>query len=177
MKNKIKTLELKEICGYLPYDLKYLNCDDAIDTVDFCNVGNAVRYLQTEDRDEDDEWLQSQKITPILRPLSDLYKTITHGGKEIIPLVELAKISYPAVHNWDYVKGDNYSFSYLDNMRFHYNDEECAFFIIGYDHSIDIAFRQYQLFDYLNELKIDYRGLIDAGLAVSVYDLEENPYK
>lgn len=27
------------------------------------------------------------------------------------------------------------------------------------------------------ELKIDYRSLIHAGLAVSVYDLNTNPYK
>ena len=36
---------------------------------------------------------------------------------------------------------------------------------------------QYQLFDYMNSLFIDYRGLIDANLAISVHDLPENPYK
>jgi len=39
------------------------------------------------------------------------------------------------------------------------------------------AINQYQLFDYLHELKIDYRGLIDAGLAIDVNTLEVNPYK
>ena len=39
------------------------------------------------------------------------------------------------------------------------------------------AINQYQLFDYLHELKIDYRRLIDAGLAIDVNTLEVNPYK
>jgi hypothetical protein len=41
----------------------------------------------------------------------------------------------------------------------------------------DIFYNQYQLFDFLHELKIDYRGLIDAGLAVDCNTLEVNPYK
>ena len=31
---------------------------------------------------------------------------------------------------------------------------------------------QVAFFDYLHELKIDYRGLIDAGLAVSTHDVD-----
>jgi hypothetical protein len=43
--------------------------------------------------------------------------------------------------------------------------------------TLELKVGQLQLFDFLNELKIDYRGLIDDGVAVSVYDLEINPYK
>ena len=35
---------------------------------------------------------------------------------------------------------------------------------------------QYQLFDFLHELKIDYRWLIEAKLGISCYDLDTNPY-
>lgn len=31
--------------------------------------------------------------------------------------------------------------------------------------------------DLLHQLKFDYRGLIDAELAVSVHDLKRNPYE
>ena len=34
--------------------------------------------------------------TPILRPLSDLIKPITHNGETFIPIVELAKIAFPS---------------------------------------------------------------------------------
>ena len=33
------------------------------------------------------------------------------------------------------------------------------------------------LFDLMNRLMIDYRGLIPAGLAKSVHDLDKNPYE
>lgn len=33
------------------------------------------------------------------------------------------------------------------------------------------------LFDTFHRYHIDYRGLIDKGLAISVFDLPENPYK
>jgi hypothetical protein len=36
---------------------------------------------------------------------------------------------------------------------------------------------QVALFDYLQELKIDYRNLIDSGLAIDAGTLETNPYK
>ena len=33
------------------------------------------------------------------------------------------------------------------------------------------------MYDLLHRLHFDYRGLIDAGLAVSVHDLKQNPYE
>lgn len=37
--------------------------------------------------------------------------------------------------------------------------------------------KQRDLFDLLHRLHFDHRGLIDAGLAVSVHDLKQNPYE
>ena len=38
--------------------------------------------------------------------------------------------------------------------------------------------REYRfIIDAFNKYHIDYRGLIDKGLAISVFDLPENPYK
>ncbi|MDR1897985.1 MAG: hypothetical protein LBR10_14470 [Prevotellaceae bacterium] len=170
----MKTLELKEICGYLPYGL-YAKIEvideERIYKISSLSSNEVVVLIPIVKGVTGYSKKDLSDTIPILRPLSDLYKTITHGGKEIIPIVECAKIAYPDAH-WHLSK-----------------DGKSAFHATGYDY-IYISYchnsfsksnggiaNQYLLFDYLHELKIDYRGLIDAGLAVSVYDLEENPYK
>jgi hypothetical protein len=60
--------------------------------------------------------------------------------------------------------------------EFHFGSKAGSFFMEHRDDDFPI-YNQFVLFDYMNELKIDYRGLIYAGLAMSVYDLETNPYK
>jgi hypothetical protein len=72
--------------------------------------------------------------------------------------------------------GDNYAITDIfDNgecmLKFRYS-RTLGTFLIG----SDAPQNQYMIFDCLHELKIDYRGLIDAGLCVSCYDLEKNPY-
>jgi hypothetical protein len=66
--------------------------------------------------------------------------------------------------------------SWDTNYQFGYNEINAFFNTGGDDNNFEVK-NQYLIFDYLHELKIDYRGLIDAGLAVSVYDLETNPYE
>ena len=167
-----RKLELKDIAGYLPYRLHCINCDDIIEIIEFDNVGNLMRGIDLQDEAEDDEWVASQQYKSILRPLSDLYRTITHDGKEIVPIVDLAKISFP---NCEWEKDKNIDSAKSKNGIFFYDCYKGFYY--RYKCGISDVYNQYQLFDYLHELKIDYRGLIDAGLAVSVYDLEDNPYK
>ena len=151
-----RKLELKDIAGYFPYGLR-------------CKIGESFYDF---DLKVADNWFGCyDKVNIFLRPLSDLYKTITHNGKEIIPIVELAKITFPLCEYWKLSDERTEAFScnygrfYFENGGFCIEDEE------------RYVTNQYQLFNYLNELKIDYRGLIESGLAVSVYDLEDNPYK
>ena len=179
----MKTLQLKDIACYLPYGLKFfykriddepalLHTLDGITIEEDMNDNYDLRFLVGDDAYC---WMSdSPKILveyttswfkPILRPISDLYKPLEDGT---IPIVELAKISFPNAANWDYCKGDNYSFSDLDNVRFIYNAEENAFLILGYDSSIMFAKNQIQLFDYLSEHHFDYRGLIEKGLAIDI---------
>jgi hypothetical protein len=145
----MRTLELKDICGYLPHGLYCLNCDDMIEEIEFDNVGNLMRGIDLQDEAEDDEWVASQQYKPVLRPLSDLYRTIIHTGKEIIPIMGIRKII---------------------------NDFEYDFLDIKEELNVDRS-TLIDLFDFLNELKIDYRQLLDNELAVSVYDIKVNPYK
>lgn len=88
----MRTLELKDICGYLPYGLKFLSdyfstpheivsIDLTDNTADFSNnCGYTNKSLG--------------EVKPILRPMSDLTKEIRqncyNNSKPFIPIVELA---------------------------------------------------------------------------------------
>jgi hypothetical protein len=169
----MRNLELKEIVAYIPYKIMGYEASGHI-----CWFNS--KELATMDL---------SGYLPILRPLSNLYKTITHNGKEIVPIVELAKIAYCGM-KWTLSENFAVSFNGRIEIRFMFIKEVNSFVINDNEDYFDgqtddrynfgresSVFNQVQLFDYLNELKIDYRGLIDAGLAVSVYDLKVNPYK
>jgi hypothetical protein len=160
----MKTLELKDIAGYLPYDLYAVTDRTGGVHLVYCARKEKLYIENYEARGINIEFCKA-----ILRPLSDLYKPIIHNGKEIIPIVECAKIFMPN-RNWRLYFGNAV---YGDSI-FGFNDRG---FFFEYDDVCKNVDNQYQLFDFLHELKIDYRGLIDAGVAVSVYDLENNPYK
>jgi hypothetical protein len=185
----MKTLELKDIVGYLPYGLKLLYpfkgsnriCD--IEQMKKLCVRGGIGFVAVE------RWENGAinelhpylyEIKPILRPLSDLYKPIIHNGKEIIPIVECAKIA--GFKDCTEVLKPNRIGEYIvlseeGHFGFAYLSKDYAFAAkCGLFHKETVK-NQAQLFDFFHELKIDYRGLIDAGLAVSVSDLENNPYK
>lgn len=109
---------------------------------------------------------------PVLRPMSDLCEEITdqgyNEGKPFVPLIELTKAGVP---KYDYYK-------FLDacgivecNMQ---NSNDINH-LVYYSHSPHAC--SYMEIDLLHRLHLDYRGLIDAGLAVSVHDLPTNPYE
>jgi hypothetical protein len=170
-----RKLEEKDFVGYIPNSvyLHYLKNDEFEIRLIVLFDRNAG-YFQTDMCLFRDIVYEKHLPKLVLRPLSDLYRTITHNGKDIVPMVELAKIC------------SNIYFEncYLSNGRevvkakyaeFWYNKNACAFRITSEE--INYVNNQYQLFDYLHELKIDYRGLIDSGLAIDANTLENNPYK
>ena len=184
-----RKLELHEIAGYLPYGLGIK-----------CNITKAhtlfgyykTFYQQWEEwavvNDPDEENQTSNvlfdDIAPILRPLSDLYKPITHNGEEIVPIVELAKRAFNFnVNDWNMVIDANSNFyRSVYFVREKTIQKEIIYFWYdkaGYFAINNSVFHtsQYGLFDYLHELKVDFRGLIDAGLAIDCNTLENNPYK
>lgn len=160
-----RKLELKDIAGYLPYGLVglYKRREHLQPTL----ITIGVSYYKNETTLSFDN-----ELSPILRPLSDLYRPITHNRVEVIPIVELACISNPSV-NWEC---DNCDYAYDESYVFHYN-EEYKCFIEQKDNRPIVVRNQYQLFDKLHELKVDYRGLIDDGSAIDVNSLDVNPYK
>jgi hypothetical protein len=165
----MKKLEFKDVSGYLPYDLACMNEDGYIEEIHELNYGELLRYINPTETD-----ITDYVMKPILRPLSDLYKTIKHNGKEIIPIVECAKIIFPfdgwIVDGWKALsesKMRHFDFCFA-NKNFYQRINN------GDDNYIrDVI----PLFDFLHELKIDYRNLIYDGLAIDANTLDANPYK
>jgi hypothetical protein len=143
-------------------------------------------------------WMsKNSNYLPIMRPLSDLYKKINHNGKEIEPICELLHLIYPQANVK--LQGKSARFGYYNFFfdkkiqRFRMTNDERGWQRMNDDKSIFKRFlinihfmrnilechvpEKKTLFDYMDELKIDYRGLIDAGLAIDCYKLKNNPYK
>src|SRR6476661_2905923 len=74
----IEQLQLKEIVGYLPYDLQSYKVFEGIELIRPVTLHNVMSFI---DNDID------AKI--VLRPLSDLTKEIEHNGENIIPFCRL----------------------------------------------------------------------------------------
>ena len=153
-----RELTLTDIAGYLDHTLLGQHLTGAICWID-------VKFIAQHG-------IALARYNPVLRPMSDLYVEISergyNNGKPFVPLVEFAKARYP----------------YLTSRRFITDTKyvECA----ENDSSGWGKWKMYELelesmsvdeLDLLHRLHLDYRDLIDAGLAVSVHDLKQNPYE
>jgi hypothetical protein len=168
-----RKLELKDIYGYLPYKLKVLYEHSDTATIESINTEGVIQLCEKGDWRKYHILKEIERCKPILRPISDLYKTITHDGKEIVPIVECAKMqtSFAWTHDDESCEAstERFAFFYMGDFHFRFREN-------GEDNRLHIC-NQHELFDYLHELKIDYRGLIDSGLAIDANTLENNPYK
>jgi len=177
----IRKLEFFEIAGYLPYKLHFAFWDTKKDggrhnfrTKYNCGT-EGIKRIQIGSYNDGYSSYDVKNCTPVLRPLSDLFRTITHNVKEIIPIVELAKI-YDIQKEW--ILGLNTATSDDCLKLFGYNNDYGGFYkITPNSYVLEFCKNQYLLFDYLHQLKIDYRGLIESGLAINCNTLENNPYK
>lgn len=167
-----RELTLTDIAGYLPYDLKVQDRDQDIWVI--CQLGNADP-CQNGDiglTTADGACLQYDyldHIKPVLRPMSDLYAKITergyNDGKPFIPIFRMAKIKYPEFTHFTHCN--------LDSGTVFMSSPQSPAAWYEYDEE-GLSIGEYDL---LHRLHFDYRGLIPAGLAVSVYDLLTNPYE
>lgn len=137
----MKTLELKDICGYLPYGLMQKHYNDV------CSFTIATQSCMGKDVFHE---MPIRFGKPILRPMSDLTKEITHRGEKFVPLDVL-------------------------NNRGHFIEFDVAGLLYTVGGCMDSDWLM--VFDKLNEWMFDYRGLISAGLAIDVNTLPENPYE
>lgn len=163
------TLELKDICGYLPYGVKvYL--DGKSYTVTKWQNGSNNNMLAQQDNGTSSLIFNSGRGDAkfILRPMSDLTKEITHRGEKFVPLYKLT----PAFKYFQWSD---------DRFRLEIT-QDCVVIGVhskssgdwGVHARIDLTTSK---LDKLDAWMFDYRGLIPAGLAIDVNTLPENPYE
>lgn len=99
-------------------------------------------------------------IKPILRPISDLTKEINHRGETFVPWMKLRNEikSNPIV-------------SHIDEFKSIHVDFE------DYAPGYSLTHEGIPIINKLHSWLFDTQNLIESGLAISVHDLEFNPYE
>lgn len=149
-----RELTLADVVGYMAQEVSFEKRDEE------GNIGLRSIYPPT---------VQALG-KPVLRPMSDLYVEITergyNNGKPFIPIFMMAKIKYPEFTRFTHCN--------LDTGTVFVSSPDSP--ITGW-YEYDEEHLSIGEYDLLHRLHLDYRGLIDAGLAVSVHDLPTNPYE
>lgn len=173
-----RELTLTDIAGYLDHPLHGQHPTGAICWID-------VEFIVQHG-------IALAGYKPVLRPMSDLYVQITergyNDGKPIVPILEIGKLSgYDCIKKYETEGVTEYGFECrnADDVQGYVFGwcQTAQSFGVWYDHiddempSVESMIMNTDIFDLLHRLHFDYRGLIDAGLAVSVHDLPTNPYK
>ncbi len=165
-----RKLELADICMYLPYGLKVQigDYDDYLYYVsEECGISDKEispnsfevsrvdmsGYLYFLDDYTDESHIET--IKPILRPMSDLTKPMTHpdvnGGVEFVP-IDLFIPTLGCIVEVNYING-----------------RELQIFIKTDSSTImNIHYLSISDFKLLAKLHFDYQNLIDQGLAIDI---------
>lgn len=81
----MKTLELKDICGYLPYGLRIMRSPTNVPVVaELLDIRKDFTILGAGHIDT---------YRAVLRPMSDLPKGIIHRGEKFVPILALDKLN------------------------------------------------------------------------------------
>lgn len=166
-----RKLQPHEIAGYIPHGLKikcWITKADAIMGLYKSFSGESWDlWAVVNNPDEEDQTSNCHfdDVTPLLYPISHLHDD--SKGEPLI--VKLAKLVYPGRDCYKMVKDDVGGVDVECNY-----DNVPAIFSETYCVSKHITVIE---FDFFHRHLIDYRGLIDAGLAIDVTTLEINPYE
>lgn len=153
MTQQDKDLLIKDLCARLPYGVR--GTDYYFDEPYSSEV---VTGFIEEDGDykvhyADENYIFIKDFKLILFPLSVIYQKIEVNGKEMC----VAKIIYEHLPHTIII---NENISWLGACIPNYTINQME-----------------TLFSIFHRYHIDYRDLIGKGLAISVFDLPENPYK
>lgn len=152
-------LELKDIAPYLPYELKFFYSRDALVeknvwqlvglerknsyklSDNFTVIGRNIEYKNNIN-------LTLRLVKPILRPMSDLTKEITHNGETFIPLHRILE-----AYCFDLAKMDEeYILSFKESLI-----------------EVDMSYKTAQM---LHEMHFDVNDLIGRGLAINLNEVD-----
>jgi len=179
----MKTLELKHLSAYLPYDLDVVCIDKGV-----TYFGKQISIHSFRIRKNfisnnyqlvyENEGVNIKDIKPLLRPLSQLTQEIEHNGERFVPMIEIVKMIEPYYVKIDESTSDFnvinkcigkdrvYQLRYKNNynnqgeismLNFHEN-EKCLW------HSDRII--PIKCHDKLFEWHFDIYGLIENNLAI-----------
>lgn len=135
-------LELKHLAAYLPYKLKMITPDGErnLKGIDTVTPGNAIGLFYWVDTKREMSFHVDCK--PLLRPLSNLTKEITHNGETFVPMLTLSKCFDMNIIEHCFIE-QNFHPEYIKTFR-------------------------YEVAQKLLEWHFDIYGLINAELAIDI---------
>lgn len=167
-----------DVCSRIPYGVKAISMYSSSGGEEVTGLYPDGKFFLGENRK-----IVHSSIKPILFPVSCLTEEIQFHGEKIVPLIQLAKIdghleeiiSVESKYDCLYVASGRMD---QDKLEFIFDSSDQSFTVYNNDDSSpsDVLY-SLKMYDWLNSHMIDYRGLIDKGLAKSVFDLKENPYE
>jgi len=155
-----------DLCGRLTYGCKYKSIgEDYIweyGDIDFDSIQNVLKH--------------DNLMKPLLFPLSCLTKEITLKGETFVPMLKILELNGKPDRD---IKRCKFDLAFIYEMGFSYGksvngEANTDWFISESIGKNVISLKNAEL---LNKWHIDYRGLIERGLAIDVTTLENNPYK
>ena len=145
-------LEIKHICGYLPYELEIANV-----SLKGKIISTYIMELNNYDNRGIENVLYGVNQIPLLHPLSDLTKPIVHKGEEFTPRERLIEkyskleVRYRSSQPEKYIDG---CIAYLSEPK-------------GYDRI------PHWMYQDLIKWHFDIFGLIPSGLALDINQVEK----
>lgn len=172
-----ETLQIHHIAKRLPYRLKVQTPYGIKELKGIDTINEIIGLLYWIDNKQSMSF--SIDCKPILFPLSCLTEPITVKEETFIPLVELAKKHFSHIYRKDYQPiAINEVMVYDEVIHRRFKFESGTFSSTGFDDFMSPVYNQFELFEKLIEWHFDlpHENLIEKGLAISVLDLDKNPY-
>lgn len=195
MKEEHRKLLLKELSLRLPYKMKFksplgvlemneINLTSRYPILAYSTGFTCFNFKILKSIPCQGHGFELEKVKPVLFPIDDLTEEIEFHGEKFIPLERIAQLERGRLfldHGEILEKASSENALFIaryGNERGFLGYKSTGAFI-AHENGIGIwtPYYQYQMFDMMNEYMIDYRGLIKEGLAISVHELEVNPYK
>ena len=180
----MKTLELKDIIGYLPYKLNFINIsgseeDDTIYTLKGLSTYHGAEYELSEGQYS---CVGIEHIVTILRPLSDLEKPIKVEGcdnEEFNPALEIAKLCIP-FKRWSVdektKKIQHKKIPYYTHLskihRIYFKFYKAVFIRYNDKGILDEVPLPFEVINLLHQWHFDIYDLIEKGLAIDINTLK-----
>ncbi|OPC11948.1 hypothetical protein BAX93_05455 [Elizabethkingia meningoseptica] len=187
---KMDKLELKDIAPYFQYDLIFKNKTTQnnyrLRTIDirsdgFISLKFSDSNLAITDFMEDEDG-SIMKFIPLLRPMSDLTKEITHNGEKFVPMEKLAQIAFERIDAFHIHSDIEIITAYKADKKeayitLKYDVDNKSFVVSVLDENLfrtrNLATKnQYDLFQKLCEWHIDFQDLIGRGLAINLNEVD-----